>query len=151
MQGLARFEGYIDDFGVTKGDIVKAGLSCPPQFYGYVVPDRNSETLLGMAITYIIPWTFSGRPHLVLKELYVDEVARGYGVGQLLMEAVLAQARETGAFRIQWTVLARNDRAKSFYRRLGADHDDQWENWEIRLERARSSNRTTALAQGAGS
>ena len=133
MRGLARFEGYIDDFSVTAQDIVNAGLCYPPQFFGHVVPSRNSGALLGMAITYIIPWTFSGKPQLVLKELFVDEPARGLGVGQLLMDAVLAQAREIDAFRVQWTVLAQNDRAKAFYRRLGARHDAQWEDWEIRI------------------
>ncbi len=133
MRGLAHFEGYIDDFGVTAPDVVNAGLSYPPHFYGHVVPDRNSAALVGMAITYIIPWTFSGKPHLVLKELYVDEAARGLGVGQLLMDAVLAQAREIGAYRVQWTVLGENDRAKAFYRRVGAHHDAKWENWEIQL------------------
>ncbi|MEO0464615.1 MAG: GNAT family N-acetyltransferase [Pseudomonadota bacterium] len=133
MRGLARFEGYLDDFGVTAPDIVNAGLSYPPQFFGHVVPDRNSAALVGMAVTYIIPWTFSGKPHLVLKELYVDEAARGLGVGQLLMDAVLAQAHEIGAYGVQWTVLGENDRAKAFYRSLGAHHDAKWENWEIQL------------------
>lgn len=133
MKGLARYEGYLDDFAVTSRDILDAGLSYPPQFYGHVVPERVSGALLGMAITYIIPWTFSGRPHLVLKELFVTEQARGKGVGQLLMEAVLDQAREIDAFRVQWTVLARNERAKAFYRRFGAHHDRLWEDWEIRV------------------
>jgi len=148
MQGLAQFEGYIDDFAVTTRDIVNAGLSYPPQFYGYVVPDRNSGTLLGMAITYILPWTFSGKPHLVLKELYVDEPARGFGVGQRLMEAVQAQAREAEAFRVQWTVLARNDKAKAFYSRLGAHHDPQWEDWEIRLGDTSSTERMSGMVEG---
>ncbi|MEM7701542.1 MAG: GNAT family N-acetyltransferase [Pseudomonadota bacterium] len=149
MRGLARFEGYIDDFAVTTRDIVDAGLSYPPQFYGYVVPDRKSGTLLGMAITYIIPWTFSGKPHLVLKELYVDDPARGFGVGQRLMKAVLAQAHEIGAFRVQWTVLARNERAKAFYSRLGAQHDAQWEDWEIRLSDSVPAEPLPGMVEGA--
>lgn len=133
MKGLAEFEGYIADFAINERDIVSAGLSYPPQFYAHVVPDANSPELLGMAVSYVIPWTFSGKPHLILKELFVQEHARGSGVGQLLMWAVIAQAKEIDAFRLQWTVLADNERAKEFYAQFGASHDAQWENWELRI------------------
>jgi len=133
MKGLAKFEGYIDDFAVTERDIVERGLTYPPQFHAHVVPDQETGELLGMAITYVLGWTYSGKPHLVLKELFVSEQARGMGVGDLLMSAVINQADQIGAFRLQWTVLADNKRAKAFYRRFGARHDAQWENWEIPL------------------
>ena len=147
MKGLAEFEGYIADFALSEHDIIECGLTYPPKFHAHVVPDQMSGELLGMAITYALNWTFSGKPHLVLKELFVAEHARGLGVGDLLMTAVLNQANEIGAFRLQWTVLANNERAKAFYRRFGANHDSQWEDWEIRLPTERVSDASPGVIQ----
>jgi GNAT superfamily N-acetyltransferase len=86
-----------------------------------------------MAVHYAVSWTYDLRPTLVLKELYVDERARGSGVGKALMTAVIDEGRRIGAARLQWVVLARNDDAKRFYGRFGARHDHVWEPWRLPL------------------
>lgn len=58
---------------------------------------------------------------LFLKELYVGEVARGAGVGRLLMAWLLEEAARCGCARMDWTTDAFNPGALDFYERLGAD------------------------------
>ena len=129
MRDLAVFEGYASDFRVTSHDLIEHGLSPSPSFQAYVVDDLQTENLIGMAVTHIVPWTYTTQPNLVLKELYVVREARGLGVGRLLMDRVLQEALDIGAHKLLWTVLTNNEVAKTFYAGGGASPDKQWENW----------------------
>jgi len=133
MRDLACFEGYIDDFNVTAADLIKHGLGPDQLFSAFVVPEEDEQTLLGIAVTYIVPWTYDLKPVLVLKELFVSEDARGRGIGEALFRHALEHGRKRGASKIQWTVLQSNNRAKTFYRRLGGSKDTNWETWHLPL------------------
>lgn len=133
MRELAEFEGYLDQFKVTEADLSERGLSEQPDFYAWVATAADGDQLIGMAVTYCIPWTFDLRPTLVLKELYVDAATRSGGVGKALMNAVIAQARDLDAGQIKWTVLPDNRAAQNFYQSLGAEADRSWENWQLAL------------------
>ncbi len=133
MRGLAEVEGYADDFDISEQDLIERGLSTRPDFRAYVVPRCGSGELLGMAVTYRINWTYAGRPNVVLKELFVREDARGVGVGHSLMQAVLDEARQINAYKLLWTVLPNNRRARLFYSSFGAVPDAKWQSWEMLL------------------
>lgn len=132
MRGLAVFEGYIDKFRVTERDLIEHGLGENPRF-GVLVADLSGR-IIGIAVHYIIPWTYDLKPTLVLKELFVDETARSSGAGAALIDALKRHAAAIGAPRINWTVLATNENAKRFYRREGAAPDAIWEPWTMPVE-----------------
>ncbi|MEP3891562.1 MAG: GNAT family N-acetyltransferase [Hellea sp.] len=131
MRSLAQFEGYIDDFRVQECDVRTHGFGPDPKFKAFVMPSHEQGDLLGMAVTYIIPWTYDLQPVLILKELFVEEAARGYGVGRALMDRVIVHASDIEASKIQWTVLASNHPAKRFYRTYHAKPDAVWESWQL--------------------
>ncbi|MBX7539965.1 GNAT family N-acetyltransferase [Qipengyuania sphaerica] len=131
MRALARFEGYLEDFAVTEGDLAAALASANPPFRCRLA--WSDGVAVGIAVTYRIDWTFDLRPTLVLKELFVEHEARGSGAGAALFAAVEAEARRIGASRIRWLVLAGNDKAKSFYRSMGGRVLGEWEQWELPL------------------
>ncbi len=131
MRGLAAFEGYLDDFRVSETDLIEQGLSSQPAFTAWVCQEAGSDELSGMAVTYTIPWTYDLLPTLVMKELFVKPAFRGTGVGVMLIQQVIRQAKEMGAPRIRWTVLHDNAAAAAFYQNMGAEHDQQWHNWGI--------------------
>ena len=54
-----------------------------------------------------------------IDELVVDEAARGRGIGQRLVEAVLEEGRRRGADVVEVTTHERRERARAFYRRCG--------------------------------
>lgn len=56
---------------------------------------------------------------LYLKELYVTQAARSAGVGEKLIEAIRALARERGNTRVLWTTGETNSGSQRFYDRLG--------------------------------
>lgn len=131
MRGLARFEGYIDDFKVTEKDLVRFGLRPEPAFESFVAETPGLRGLTGMVVLYRIPWTYDLRPTLVMKELFVRKDARGKGIGQALLRRVAHRAQELNCPRLLWTVLPSNDSAKRFYARAGATQDQGWEHWQL--------------------
>ena len=59
-----------------------------------------------------------------LNDVFVEETARGQGVGRRLMAAVASLAVERGARSVWWGVHSANRRARRFYAGLGAKDDD---------------------------
>lgn len=131
MKGLASFEGYIDHFRVTEDYLVELGLGASPQFEAFVAQRPGDPTLLGMTTVYLIPFTFTMRPKMVMKELFITEQARGLGLGSALFRAVRARARELDCYELNWTVLKGNVPAEDFYRQQGAELDPVWDGWTI--------------------
>ena len=132
MKGLARYEDYIDQFAVTRESILEHGFGDERLFTAFVA--EHEDDLVGMAVTYPSHWTYTLRPKLVLKELFVAEAARNMGVGKALMASVTAHARSMGASEVIWTVMTGNADAESFYRSLGGLPDLKWNNWTLRLD-----------------
>jgi GNAT superfamily N-acetyltransferase len=79
----------------------------------------SGEKLVGLAI--LSPYFPGPRlTHgLLLKELYVTATARSQGVGEKLIEAVRALARERGDTCVIWTTEEQNVGSQRFYDRLG--------------------------------
>ena len=133
MRGLAKFEGYIDDFRVTETALETRGFgqTGEPEFYALLA--QLNEQAVGMLVYYFIPFTFDLRPTLFIKELFVEPTARNNGAGEALFKAALAKAKLQGCGRIKWDVLHNNDAAKRFYQRQGARQDAKWQGYILDL------------------
>jgi GNAT superfamily N-acetyltransferase len=133
MRGLARFEGYLDRFAVTAEDLLQRGFdpNREPQFN--VIVAEVSRSVVGYALTYVVPFTFDLRPTLVLKEFFVAEEHRGAGMGHDLFRGVLDHGRKIGARLLRWQVLPSNEPAARFYRSFGGAVDADWDNWVLEL------------------
>ena len=59
-----------------------------------------------------------------LEDLFVDEAARGHGIGRRLLASVARLAVERGARSVWWGVRSSNQAARAFYASLGAADDD---------------------------
>ncbi|MFF3918185.1 GNAT family N-acetyltransferase [Streptomyces sp. NPDC001852] len=64
--------------------------------------------------------TWDGREYLHMDCLFLAPGHRGLGLGPLLMDAVVAEARRLGVSEVQWQTPAWNEGAVRFYDRLGA-------------------------------
>lgn len=126
MRGLAKFEGYIDDFCVTQSALETRGFpeTGAPEFYAIVAEQENQ--VIGMLAYYFIPFTYDLRPTLFIKELFIDPTARNNGAGDALFQAVREAAKRQHCGRIKWDVLHNNTAAKRFYERQGARQDSIW-------------------------
>jgi len=75
---------------------------------------------VGSALYYFAFSSYAGRPVLALEDIYVDEAARGAGVGKKLMAELAARAVEAGCMRMQWSAMKWNQSAIDVYEHLGA-------------------------------
>lgn len=73
---------------------------------GYLLMSPNYDVDRGMRIEIII-------------DLWVNERARGKGVGKALMAAAATTARKRGARQLLWAVYKPNQLAADFYRGIG--------------------------------
>jgi len=116
----------------------------PAPIFGFFVLESGDE-LLGLALYYTAYSTWKGRM-LYLEDLVVTEAARRGGYGRLLFDAVVAEARRTGAQRLKWQVLDWNEPAIGFYRKLGAELDPEWLNGNLSAEQLAAYEVSAAAA-----
>jgi GNAT superfamily N-acetyltransferase len=90
----------------------------PPGGAACLVAERNGG-LVGFAILNPYFPAANLSHGFFLKELYVAASARSLGVGERLIEAIRAFARERGATRVIWTTADTNQGSQRFYDRLG--------------------------------
>ena len=102
----------------------------PEPIYGFFVLENDARQIIGLALYYTAYSTWKGRM-LYLEDLVVTEAARRGGFGRLLFDAVVAEARATGARRMKWQVLDWNEPAIGFYKKLGANIESEWLNGNL--------------------
>jgi GNAT superfamily N-acetyltransferase len=102
----------------------------PEPIFGFFVLQNEAANIIGLALFYTAYSTWKGRM-LYLEDLVVTETARRGGLGRILFDAVVAEARATGAVRLKWQVLNWNESAISFYKKLGANIEDEWFNGNL--------------------
>ncbi|GAA2168194.1 GNAT family N-acetyltransferase [Actinomadura napierensis] len=91
----------------------------PPRLRCVVAESHDSE-IIGYATYVPEVSTWDGAEYLHMDCLFLREGHRGLKVGPLLVEAVIAEARELGLTQIQWQTPPWNTGAIKFYGRLGA-------------------------------
>lgn len=136
IRELAEYERAPEAVTNTLAAMQRDGFGPAPIFSFFVLEDAEGK-IIGLALFYTAYSTWKGRM-LYLEDLVVTEAARRGGFGRLLFDAVVAEARATGAVRMKWQVLDWNEPAIGFYKKLGANIEDEWLNGnldEAQLER----------------
>ena len=80
---------------------------------------------VGLACFVVLRPGFRLSGLLFVKELFVEEKARGHAVGAEIMRWLAEYARAQGLTRIDLTTDGTNTRAQAFYERLGAERMDK--------------------------
>lgn len=106
-------------------------------------PEQDSDTAAVAQVRYR-PSIWTTSDDCWLEDLYVEESARGTGLGRALTEAVIERARERGCGRVELDVDVVNERARRLYGSLGfADKTDGGSLLLKRPLRQRSDSRPT--------
>jgi GNAT superfamily N-acetyltransferase len=129
IKELAAYERAADAVTNTLDDMRRDGFGPEPIFRFFVL-ENDAAAIIGLALYYTAYSTWKGRM-LFLEDLVVTEAARRGGYGRRLFEAVVAEARATGAKRMKWQVLDWNEPAIGFYRKLGANIESEWLNGNL--------------------
>lgn len=126
MRSLAEFEQYARDFAVTEEILLRQGFERPDPHFHALVAEHDDQGVQGMLVYYFVPFTFRAHPTLYVKELFVNDVWRSHGLGQMLMRAAARVALVEGCAMMRWQVARWNADGARFYERLGAVADDVW-------------------------
>ncbi|GAB3581687.1 GNAT family N-acetyltransferase [Hymenobacter daeguensis] len=129
IQELAAYEKAPDAVTNTLAAMRRDGFG-PDPIFGFFVLEDDEAGIVGLALFYTAYSTWKGRM-LYLEDLVVTEAGRRGGLGRLLFDAVVAEARATGAMRLKWQVLNWNEPAIAFYKKLGAHIEDEWLNGNL--------------------
>ncbi|MHA1597661.1 MAG: GNAT family N-acetyltransferase [Alphaproteobacteria bacterium] len=92
----------------------------------------DGGSVVGFAIYFCHPKTWSARDICYLEDLYVDESGRGRGYGRALIEAVVEVARTEGWCAVYWHTDTGNETARALYDKLTPVGDKV--RYEIELE-----------------
>ena len=91
------------------------------------VAETSDGEIVGMTVSYIGFSTWNGRM-LFLEDFVVTESCRGQGIGRLLFDSVVEEAKKRGAKRMKWQVLDWNTPAINFYEKYNAKIQKGWLN-----------------------
>lgn len=128
IQELAVYEKAPEQVTVTLEHFEESGFGKNPVWWGFVA--ELEGVVVGFALYYIRYSTWKGQC-LYLEDFLVTEVHRGKGIGALLFERVMQEAKEKGFKRMVWQVLDWNEPAINFYKKYDANLDPEWINGTI--------------------
>lgn len=128
VRELAKYEKAPNEVTVTLDHFVQSGFGSNPVWWAFVA--EVDGVIQGFALYYIRYSTWRGQ-RLYLEDFYVREEMRGMGLGKLLFEKIISEARERKLNGVQWQVLEWNEPAINFYKKYNAVFDGEWYNCAI--------------------
>jgi GNAT superfamily N-acetyltransferase len=134
---LPLMRGYCDFYEVDPSDEeltqLSRALTADPVGEGLQLIARDTHTrAVGFATVYW-SWSTSKAARIgVMNDLYVDPVARGWGLADRLIEACVERCRSRGAVELEWQTALDNERAQAVYDRVGGARE-RWLSYSLEV------------------
>lgn len=128
---LALYEKAPEEVTVTLDEFKDAGFGNRPVWKAFVA--EKDGHIEGFALYYIRYSTWKGC-RLYLEDFIVTEKMRGQGIGKLLFEEILKEAKTNNYAGVVWQVLDWNEPAINFYNKYQAHIEDGWLNASLSKE-----------------
>lgn len=125
IRALAIFEKEpVEQVRITEADVRRDAFGVDRRIEALIAEiDRKP---VGFALFFPNYSTWEGKPGLYIEDIFVEESARGSGIGRMLIAAVAKIAESRGCARIDLAVLDWNP-ARGFYNRIGFHHAQPWQ------------------------
>jgi len=107
------------DVEETEAKLARSGYGAKPLFSS-LIAEADGEPV-GYAIYNIGFWVDTLQGMVLLTDLFVREAWRSRGIGKQFMHRLATIGKDEGCEIVVWTVWNKNDPAKRFYERLGAE------------------------------
>lgn len=125
VKELATYERAPDEVTVTLEHFRQSGFGDKPVWWAFVAEaDGKVE---GFALYYIRYSTWKGQ-RMYLEDIIVTEKMRLKGLGKLLFDRLIEEAKEKNLNGIVWQVLEWNEPAINFYKKYNTNFDAEWVN-----------------------
>jgi len=142
VQELATYERAPNEVTVTLEHFTESGFGERPVWWAFVAaspnPSGGGEQIHGFALYYIRYSTWKGQA-MYLEDILITNEMRGKGIGKLLFDRLIEEAREKKFNRIIWQVLDWNEPAIDFYKKYNAEFDSGWLNCSIYVTPAQNT------------
>ncbi|HLX90826.1 MAG TPA: GNAT family N-acetyltransferase [Puia sp.] len=130
VRELADFERAPQEVTVTLEHFSDSGFGNSPVWWAFVA--EADGRIEGFALYYIRYSTWKGQ-RMYLEDIIVTEKMRGLGIGKMLVDRLIVEAKEKNLNAIVWQVLEWNEAAINFYKKYNASFDDEWINCSISI------------------
>jgi Sortase and related acyltransferases len=128
---LAIYERAPQEVTVTLEEFEGAGFGNSPVWKAYVA--EVDGLVVGFALYYVRFSTWKGC-RMYLEDFIVTEPMRGRGIGKLLFDRLIVEAKEMGFAGIVWQVLDWNAPALNFYAKYNTAIEAGWLNASLSKE-----------------
>ena len=128
IRGLALYEKAPEQVTVSPQHFEESGFGQHPVWWAFVAEAEGK--IVGFALWYIRYSTWKGQ-RLYLEDIYVEPSMRGHGIGSLLFDRLLEEAKAQGFSGMMWQALDWNEPALNFYRKYRARLDGEWINCSL--------------------
>jgi GNAT superfamily N-acetyltransferase len=125
IKELAVYEKAPDEVAVSFDHFVESGFGEKPVWWAFVA--EVDGVVKGFALYYIRYSTWKGQ-RMYLEDILVTEAMRGKGLGKLLFDELIEEAKRKNLNGIAWQVLEWNEPAINFYKKYNASFDGEWIN-----------------------
>ena len=130
VQELADYERAPNEVTVSLEHFQESGFGNNPVWWGFVAEENG--IIHGFALYYIRYSTWKGQA-MYLEDILVTEKMRGKGIGKMLFDQLIDEAKAKKFKRLCWQVLEWNEPAINFYKKYNATLDPEWINGIIDL------------------
>ena len=124
IRELAEFEKLLHEVVATEEQL-REKLFGPEAVPEVLIAEADGKGV-GFALFFHNFSTFLAKPGIYLEDLFVKPEFRSKSIGLKLLQAIAKIAVERDCGRFEWSVLDWNERAISFYHRLGARPQNEW-------------------------
>ena len=130
IKELELYEKAPKEVLISEKTLVEEGFG-QNKLFDTIVAEIDNE-VVGMLLYYPVFSTWKGRS-IYLEDFVVANSHRRKGIGQLLIDALVEEARSAQAKKIRWQVLDWNSPAIEFYKRINATLENSWIDCTITL------------------
>jgi len=132
IRELAVYERAPEEVTVDFNHFEESGFGEKPVWWAFVAEVENK--VVGFALYYIRYSTWKGQ-RLYLEDILVNEPYRGKGIGKLLFDQLVEEAKEKKLQAMVWQVLEWNEQAINFYKKYeGVKFDGEWLNCSLEIK-----------------
>jgi GNAT superfamily N-acetyltransferase len=134
---LPLMRGYCDFYEVTPSDdellaMSRSLIENPDEGVQLIARDDDGRAV-GFATVFWTWQTLSASRLGVMNDLFVAEGARGGGHADALIAECAERCRARGATNLAWQTAKTNERAQAVYGRVGAERDDRWLDYSLKV------------------
>lgn len=132
---LAVYEHAPEEVTVTLDHFIEAGFGENPVWKAFIA--EVDQVIVGFALYYTRYSTWKGC-RLYLEDFIVTEAYRGKGLGKILFEKVIEEAKNGNYSGMVWQVLDWNEPAINFYNKYQAQLESGWLNAALAKEQIKA-------------